>query len=287
MNISTIVYRGPSKDGAPVCLIASIGGNKKTNQVLELTLVPSFIVEHWETLSKDAKPSHQGAVYVKALRGYIKTVCPSTCVYVRNGKGCYVQHNPRNASQVARIIRNATWCGRGLYLNELRSVAKCAKLAGIPKVRSMVAGDAAMLPADVWAQLESALLPLYPADQWLGYTHDHSAKHLQTTHVASCDTTEQAIAAKTDGWSVFEVLDPVGGVIPKGAALCPASKEFRLFREMAIGCAGCPMPCNGASAKRHRVIPRHAPGDASRKAAAARRGEVLRDAKGRVKGLYA
>jgi len=288
MNISIIVYRGLSNTGKPVSLIVSIGGNKKTKQVVELTLVPTFIIEQWPELTAGVKPAWQGVPYVKALRGHLESVCPKTCAFVQAGKGCYVQHNPRNASQVARIIRNCEpVMTDGLYLSELRYLLKCAKLAGITKVRSMVAGDASMLPAGVWTEIESAICKVYPASQWLGYTHDHSAKHLQNTHVASCDSKAQSIDAMSNGWNVFQVIAPINEPIPTGAALCPASKEFKFKRGFDINCNGCPMACTGDSSKRWRVIARHAPGDASRKAAASRRGEVLKNEKGQVKGLYA
>jgi hypothetical protein len=174
----------------------------------------------------------------------------------------------------------------GLYLSELRHVLKTARLLAIPKVRAMVAGDASLLPVDVWEAIEREICKVYAVNEWLGYTHDASALHLQQTHVFSSDSTAQSKAAMANGWNVFEVIAPVGQAIPAGAALCPASKEFARLRKVSIGCGGCPMACNGASAKTWRVIPRHSPGDASRKAAAARRNQVLLDSKGRTKGLY-
>ena len=288
MDISIVVWKGLSKSNKPVSLIASIGGNKKTNAVVELTLVPTFIIEQWPELTKGVKPAWQGVPYVKALRGYLDSVCPPTCVFVQAGKGCYVQHNPRNAAQVARIIRNCEAVMLdGLYLPDLRYLLKHARLAAIPKVRSMVAGDASMIPEQIWIEIESEIAKVYPLDQWLGYTHDHTAKYLQGSHVASCDSKAQSIEAIANDWNVFQVIAPVGEPIPNGAALCPASKEFKLKRGFEIGCGGCPMPCTGASSKVWRVIPRHAPGDASRKAAAARRGKVLVNEKGQIKGLYA
>jgi hypothetical protein len=288
MNISIVIWKGLSTSNKPVSLIASIGGNKATGQVVELTLVPTFIIEQWAELTAGVKPAWQGVPYVKALRSEIESVCPSTCAFVMAGKRCYVQHNPRNASQVARIIRNCeAVTNDGLYLSELRYLLKCAKLAGIAKVRSMVAGDASMIPAAVWSEIESSICKVYPAKQWLGYTHDHSATHLQKTHVASCDSKEQALLALSKGWNVYQVIDAIGEEIPTGAALCPKSKEFELKRGFLIGCAGCPMACTGASSKNWRVVPRHASGDSSRKRAAARRGEVLKNEKGQIKGLYA
>jgi len=270
-------------------MVASIGGNNKTKHVLELSLIPTSIIQDWSSLTEGIKPLLQGTMFVHALRdrGLIRAICPDSCTYVQAGTGCYVNHNPRNAAQVARIIRNVdTMPEPGLYLDALQEIAKLARLLGLQKVRSMITGDGALVPVAVWQPIETLLLAKYPADAWLGYTHDPiAAPHLKLTHVASCDTREQAINALANGWSVFEVGDPTAQSMPVGASLCPASKEFANFRGFKMDCGGCPMACNGARQK-HNYIPRHSAGDSSRKAASARRGNnTLTDSKGRTRGL--
>lgn len=285
IKLSKAIYKGLSTNRKPITLIASIGGNKATSSVLELTLVPTPIIENWTELTKDAK--QQGPVYVQAMREHIDSVCPSSCRYVQDSKGCYVQHNVRNAGQVARIMRDCVpnmW--DGLHLDDLAHVAKIARMLGVQKVRSMVAGDASMIPVNEWQQIESTLLKYYPADKWLGYTHDHGATHLQQTHVASCDNEAQAHKAMLDGWNVFEVVQ-VGDAIANGATLCPKSKEFFNKHQKPFTCNGCPVACNGSNQKQHRVVISHGSGDASRKAAQARRGLKVLNKRGQVRGLYA
>lgn len=292
MNYSIVTWRGLTKTGLDALAVASIGGNTKTGHILELSLIPFSIVRDWPALSKGVKPLLQGTVYVKAMRdrGLIKDVCPGDCIYVDTDKGCYVQHNVRSAGQVARIIRDILTipAGLGIDVDAIKKVCRVAKALGVDKVRSMVVGDAGMLPPDEWTAIEAVLLRYYPPKQWRGYTHDwRNSLHLQLTHVASCDTPDGAELAMSQGWNVFEVLDPIAPKMPPQSTLCPASKEFEKLKGFSIGCGGCPIACNGSGRPMRRVIPRHANGDAARKAAAARRGVVLTDSKGRLRGLYA
>ena len=104
MSESRIIWRGLTVKGMDACLIASHGGNKKTKALLELTLVPTVILSQWATLSEGVPASQQGSTYVKAVRDLIEGVCPSECGFIASGK-CFVEHNARNAGQVARIIR--------------------------------------------------------------------------------------------------------------------------------------------------------------------------------------
>ena len=85
IKLSKAIYKGLSTNRKPITLIASIGGNKATSSVLELTLVPTPIIENWTELTKDAK--QQGPVYVQAMREHIDSVCPSSCRYDQDSKG--------------------------------------------------------------------------------------------------------------------------------------------------------------------------------------------------------
>ena len=307
--MSIVFWAGLSKTGQHATLLLSIGGNSKTGKVLELTLLPSLLIADWPAWTRGLDHRKHGAIYVRWLREHpeqFRAVCPEDCDHLIN-KTCYVQNNVQNAGQVARIIRDllsAYWTkdkegdwrlhrtsplatsNRGINPDVIDYIKHAKRFGGVDMVRSMVAGDGCMIPMAVWLQLESYLLAHFPVSQWLAYTHGwKNASHLQTTHVASCDTTANALEAMALGWRVFEVIAPTGS-IPVSAALCPASSEFKRKHGASIGCQGCPIGCNGSANKRHRVIPRHANGDSSRKAAAARRGHVLTDSKGRTRGLY-
>ena len=280
---SVIVCRTPSAlDGREVVLVASIGGNSKTKGTLELSVFPAEVVDQWEALITGVPKVKHGAIYVWALRDskLLNSVCPESCVYVRTGKGCYIQHNPQNASQAARILREI---GPG-SLSELLTVCK---FTGISQVRSMVVGDAAAIPPAEWESVEKQITRLLPIKAWLAYTHAwRGAPHLKASHVASCDDESQARDALNNGWSVFQVGAPTAAAMPRGSALCPSTREFGNHRGYKIGCVGCPMKCNGATPL-YRYVPRHSSGDASKKAASHRRGfNVLSDSKGRTRGLY-
>ena len=287
LKASYVIWKGLSTARKPVSLIASLGGNSATGKVLELTLVPTAIHYEWPELSKGIKARQQGFVYVKAIKEVIDSVCPSSCFYVQLGKGCYVQFNTRNAGQVARILRDCEpVLEDGIHADDLYHVLRLAKATGVQMVRSMVAGDASMVPVQVWKKIEASICEFYPPQQWLGYTHNHNAIHLQQTHVASCDNEAQAQKAILDGWNVFEVVQ-VGDAIANGATLCPKSKEFFNKYQIPFTCNDCPVACNGVNQKKHRVVISHGNGDASRKAAQARRGNKVMNKRGQVRGLYA
>jgi len=148
-------------------------------------------------------------------------------------------------------------------------------------------GDACMIPPGVWTKVERAILRRYALEFWLAYTHGwDGAPHLQATHVASVNSRDKALEARGMDWSVFEVLD-VGAPMSSQSALCPGSKEFSNKRGFKIGCGSCPMACNAGAAKKWRAVVTHGNGDASRKAAANRRGNnELMNERGQVKGLY-
>ena len=290
MNVTKVIWRGLSKSNRDVCLLASIGGNSKTSLVFELSLIPTAIIEAWDEYNADVDVRNQGVSYVHMLRALVLlvAVCPEACEFVQAGKGCYVQHNVQNARQVARIIRDIDSLPEpGLYMGALAGMLKVARILGVSKVRSMVAGDACMIPPGVWTKVERAILRRYALEFWLAYTHGwDGAPHLQATHVASVNSRDKALEARGMDWSVFEVLD-VGAPMSSQSALCPGSKEFANKRGFKIGCGSCPMACNAGAAKKWRAVVTHGNGDASRKAAANRRGNnELMNERGQVKGLY-
>lgn len=272
-------------EGNGMTLLISRGGNKKTKTVVELTLVPTFIVDNWSKIKGDEKNSiRMGKLYVQALKdlNLLAIVCPESCGHFIAGT-CYVQHNPRNAAQVVGILNGL----QGTLTHGQLCVWLVQQRAdGVTSIRSMVAGDAGMIPEDDWKALERVILGIFPADEWLGYTHTwKTSVWLQKTHVASVETTAEALEARAMGWAVFETGSPTVDKLPVGATLCPSSKQFENHKGFKIGCNSCPIRCNGARGK-HVVIPRHAMGDSGKWKRANKLGVQILDSKGRVRGVY-
>ena len=293
-KFSFVFWRGMS-NGFDICAVVSIGGNDKTGQVLELSLFPTDLLQRWDELTKhipDDKhaTSRRAAVYVKYMREMdaLLGVCPGTCEQLLSEK-CYAQFNQHNAAQPARIVHHVKSIPDfGLHLDVLTKAISTAKhLTTISKIRSMVVGDAGMFPMMTWLSIVSVFNQFFSLDQWLGYTHMwEAAPWLQPTHVASVDSAEEGGRAWSAGWSTFEGHTAVVETMPKGAVLCPGTKEFERKNEFAFTCGGCPVACNGQNKPKRRISPRHGNGDASTKAAAGRRGITLKDYKGRIRGLY-
>jgi len=290
-KFSVIVWRGLSTNGVDVCLVASIGGNGKTDLVLELSLFATELIELWPSLIEGKDPRTHGSIYVRALKehGFALGVCPPDCAQLLSKK-CYAQFSIHNAAQAARILRNIEDVPPiGLLLDVLSCAVSAAVIwHAVENVRSMVVGDSGMIPIAIWIALSSVILRKIPADEWLGYTHAwRTALHLKATHCASVDSLADGELAQSLGWNTFEGHTTVIERMPVGAVLCPGTKEFGRHRGAAMTCRGCPIKCNGQSTPRRRMAPRHGNGDCSTKAAAGRRGVVLTDSKGRVRGLYA
>lgn len=270
-------------------LLLSIGGNRKTKQVVELTVVPRYIIDNWSSIAGNYTNSiKKGAAYVKSINtdGRIEDACPSSCVHLKESK-CYVQHSGRNASQVSAIIE-AIVSQELITLDYLRSVLKTAKLSGITKVRAMVAGDASLIPQNDWKNIERTILKVFPVQQWLAYTHGwKSAPWLKKTHLASVETEEERDEARSLGWNTFYSGDPIPTQLSPGSALCPSSRQFENFKGFKIGCSSCPIGCNGAKpGKKHIVIPRHFVGDNSRHRSVGKKGFKIIDSRGRIRGTY-
>ena len=289
-TFSMIFWRG-TINGIDVSAVASIGGNGKTGNVFELSLIPTEIIALFPAETEGIPPIQQGAVYVRLMRelDLYLGVCPGTCALLLSRK-CYVQFNVQNAAQVARIIRNIeTIPEHGFHRDALgNAVSMAANWFDVQKVRSMVVGDAAMLPMMDWVHIARMIRAKFGAAQWLGYTHSWSAAPwLRPTHVASVDSDAEGKRALAAGWSTFEGHTAVVEAMPVGGVLCPGTKEFGRKNGFAFTCNNCPVACNGQGKPKRRISPRHGNGDASTKAAAGRRGKVLTDAKGRARGLYA
>lgn len=277
-----------TKNANNALILSTGGGNTKTKGVVELTLVPRDTLDNWEAIKGEERNSiKKGKAYVLAIAEDITKVCPSECVHLKTKK-CYVQHNARNASQVAAIL-DGLLSAETVSRDCLRMALKVEKRKGVDKVRAMVAGDAALLPKEDWTRIEKTIISVYPAKDWLAYTHGwRTAEHLKGTHLASVDTREERDEAKALGWNTFYSGDVLPETMEAGSTLCPSSAQFGNLKGYKIGCTSCPIGCNGdRPGRKHVIIPRHATGDNARQRAAGKRGVVIRDHKGRIRGLYA
>lgn len=234
----------------------SPGSNKKVGAAAGIVVVSADVA----AAIKGGSRLQRGADWFRAHRpgsNGLADAC-GPCALGASGK-CYVQGNVQAASQPAAIVSgNATRLEVVTALRRHRVV------------RSAIAGDVAALMPEDFAKLRE-FIEQHGARAWLGYTHDHSAVHLQGTHVASCDDHESALAAKANGWRTFEVIAPKsarveGGVVRlnRGEFLCPASKPAMGVRQASFSCSSC-MACTGTDRLRPNqptaVVLRHGPGD--------------------------
>jgi hypothetical protein len=212
-----ILYRGPSMlDGSPIVVIATGiakgSRNGKTGDIVQTWILREDMSPH-DAVQSGADASICGA-------------CPHRGQIVdgRNvNRSCYVTifQAPRNVWQSYH---------RGIYRDYQEG-----DLAG-RKVRLGAYGDPAAVPASVWESV------LATASGWTGYTHqwrEHDA--LQAYVMASCDTMQDYIDAKTAGWRTFRVraaTDPMASLEIK----CPASAEAG----KRTSCASC-LLCGGTS----------------------------------------
>ena len=132
-----------------------------------------------------------------------------------------------------------------------RSVWQCYRRGGYPQigyawnvfdgatVRLGAAGDPAMVPAQIWAQI------LERCESHTGYTHQWRqpwAQHLKGVCQASCDGMADYLEATAHGWRTF-LVKPAGVADPFGMVHCAASVE----RGAKTTCERCTL-CDGASA---------------------------------------
>jgi hypothetical protein len=220
-----VLYRGPSMlDGAPIVVIAT-GIAKRSRNGKTGDIVQTWILRE-DMSPKDAVNSGDDASICGNCphRGTLVTVIKNGVEVTKNvNRSCYVTifQAPRNI-----------WSSyhRGIY----RAYQE-GDLAG-RKVRLGAYGDPAAVPASVWQDV------LATASGWTGYTHqwrEHDA--LQAYVMASCDTMQDYIDAKTAGWRTFRVraaTDPMASLEIK----CPASAEAG----KRTSCASC-LLCGGTS----------------------------------------
>jgi hypothetical protein len=259
-----MIYRG----GGVVAIATINKGNKKTGQVVGLTVAPESTWQEMQAFKGGTLA--RGAAYTRSVKPQIETVCGS-CPFIATGK-CYVQHNPHTAAQPAANLARTLDACEGFDADAWRLTLRLAKRYRIDRVRSAVAGDLAALPPEVaLAMLETAKRRGF---KMLGYTHEAQAVHLQSTHMLSVHSEAEARRAIALGWRVFLVGDPLATQVPAGFMLCPSSTESITLRGHGLPCHACGA-CDGARRENDRrssvYTPRHASGDTSRKRAAKKR----------------
>ena len=295
-----IEWIGPSAlNGEPVALLVKVGANGKLDKGsrslgLGFAVVPIKLVT--QVLDKehdDIQTGRMGGVYMRAMKDTIDDVCGDSCILKRLRK-CYVQHNAQASTEVVKMIRDAddgtwsTWGSRDVVPTMLRM----ARFRAGDFFRSMIAGSAAALPAQVWRPIAATLVgqgirPLGYVEEW------RKRPDLRSTHMASCSTAEDAEEAARLGWRVFlsAAAEDVGNVLPEGFAMCPGSKYFANVGRPKVGCTDCGL-CNGATEddkRKHIVNIRHGGGDASRVKGLVRKGLLgvnILSTSGRLVGAY-
>jgi hypothetical protein len=263
------LWQGPSRyTGKPVALMAEIGGNGKTGDVISVAVVPLAVV--YQCRQEYARSIDRAGDYIKGLvAGSIDDVCHDDCDHKARTSGetdgprkCYAQHTQQNAQQPANMAHRAPKLLRATEANLRACVRKLAAVAralfGFAKFRLMVAGSSAALPENVWAWLESAIRAANGS--FLGYVEDRTATWLQRTHMLSVQNRAEIPAMEAAGWRCF-LADVSAEAMPRGATLCPSSSAFETFRGFSLSCDRCGM-CNGSDGgRRHVYNPRHGAGD--------------------------
>lgn len=206
------IYNGPSYyNGEPIRAYLVAHHNGKTGAVAGLVVAPV------------------GQTYYEARRsGRDSAVCGGCKARSKASGGdgsCYVG----NGSQVGMGL---AWLAKAGDLPVDWSAAQ--RLIGmLGTLRSAVWGDAAALPADVWAMIEA--LARGVGAPILGYTHGwRVARHLIGSHMASVDSAAEAAEAQALGWRTFRVGE-VGERPARGEFSCPASAE----RGKRLTCGEC------------------------------------------------
>ena len=303
-----IIWIGPSTlDGAPIALLAKIGGNGKVNngggQVIGFAVVSLALVE--QVLAdehKDTPGGHMGGVYLRAIKATIDSVCDDACALKLNRK-CYAQFNAQSTTEAVKMVRDA-FAYRIDLQDEIaipssatikRTIADMLDMAGMGDGdfwRSMIVGSAAALPRYVMRAIKRIM------DVWkiaaLAYVEAwRDRPELKGTHMASCATMDDAREAMALGWRVFlsAPAEDVGNTMPDGFIMCPGSKYHENAGRKRISCTECGL-CDGSTDgdKRRSILNiRHGNGDASRVAGLVRRGvlgSLILNGKGRTVGAY-
>lgn len=230
-----VFFRSQSAiDGSNIIVAAVLPesvSNVKTGQLAQIYILPAHAEPHQAFKS-----------------GEYSGVC-GDCPH--QGGACYV-NRIHGSLGVYRAVH------RGKSYREVTPVEMGEVLAGYA-VRLGADGDPAAIPAD---ELQAIMANV---QEWTGYTHQWKQErfaHLSAYCMASCDTLQQAEAARSKGWRTFRTMLPDESKVA-GEFVCPASEEAGKRKT----CAEC-LACDGIGSngrRAHPVIMAHGPAHKVRK----------------------
>lgn len=240
--IGYIVWEGPSHDGSPIAVVINCISRPSKNDKTD-AMAQSWIIR------TDVDP------YTAVKQNLDSAVC-GRCPFA-GGQGCYVNLKP--VGSIYNALKAGSYKRANLYEVAdamVRRIQK-GKLKGL-RVGSY--GDPAMVPADVWLSLVSAVRAA--GGRTTGYTHQWSEAYappsfnidprLKTILMASAHTVADVEAAKAQGWRPFASMASVEAVQNAGLGLCPASKEAG-YRKTCASC-GLQGACNGRKDQNDRRV---------------------------------
>ena len=220
--LGLVLYDGPSLlDGKPIVVVLT--GFAKSRNLKTGAMLQTYIIR------SDVHP-------VEAmLSGEDYSIC-GDCKHRGIGKKrtCYV-YVGQGPSKVYYAYKR----GRYTRLADLEGTgADFHSLMKGKVVRIGAYGDPAAVPTEVWRNL------LRNSAGWTGYTHqwrEKIASGLRPFVMASADSEQEALTARSTGWRTFRVAMPKD--IPKmlGESICPASAEAG----RKLTCVDC-QACDGA-----------------------------------------
>ena len=268
MKIARIIYSGPNRDGAPIVVIASVGGNRKTDSVVGLSVIPKYV---YDAVRAAEQTMHgRGKAYHNSIGDHIQTAC-GKCIFGMEDsaardrfglKKCYAQKNYQNVLQASTIIGDVIEAPERmtgvLDRDGFAAVMAAAKLVGVTFVRSAIVGDLGMLPEAI-AMAIVDMVEMVGGFRWLAYTHQWGRSDwLRSTHQASTQGPWKAAhAAKDRGWGVYHVISEHEEHTGEGFRLCPV--QVGKLAGVDVTCSGCPIPCDGSGGHSTYAID-HGPG---------------------------
>jgi len=186
---------------------------------IQHTILPLYLVETGEFKGKGTLEKAQ------------EVACSNSCAFtVKNGGGCYVNHEIRTAIQTAHKI----------YIGDKKNLSK---LHITSQHRLTVWGDVGRLNDEGKAYI---LDLVKGSSSHLAYTADFHLDDMQIfkgLFMASCQTEERVKQALHLGWKVYastgEAVNALKGEI---VYRCPVDNDGL---NVPFGCSTCPIKCDG------------------------------------------
>ncbi len=238
MSTTKLIWQGASLiDGAPIgAFLTLTSANAKTGNMPAVSIMRT-----------DIHP-------VQAVEmGLDRSIC-GTCPHMGRGsdaagrygvdRSCYVRvaHGPAAIYKAFKRGSVPVWT-----LDQA-----CEALAGMA-VRFGAYGDPGAVPGPVWTRLAAG------ARRVVGYTHRwRDRPDLSGLCMASCDTPQEAISARLEGWRTFRVTDAAMAMLER-EILCPAAPEAGA-RTQCVSCGLCGGKAGESDRRANIIIPVHGSG---------------------------